>query len=76
MHADLLPNVRNKRTTVFSHTVESFTLSRKDNTPFKPVCTSISQWKTDRCIRNKSCPRLMKVETARGGLSTSSYRDT
>ena len=34
MYANLLPNVRNERTTVFNrHTEESATLSRKDNTP-------------------------------------------
>ena len=34
MYANLLPNVRNKRTTVFNrHIVESVTISSKDNTP-------------------------------------------
>jgi len=34
VYANLLPNVTNKRITIFNrHTVESVTISRKDNTP-------------------------------------------
>lgn len=34
MCVNLLPNARNRRTTVFNkHTVESVTISSKDNTP-------------------------------------------